>query len=88
MARYRIALRLSEPLPGELIQKKLSFREKEVTVTARQSPPTLEIEPVEGADRNSAHLEARRALNNLLNYFAANAQFQGILVIRFAPLRR
>ncbi len=79
MPRYRIKLRITEPLPEELIEKKLSLNGSEVIVTTGKKPPSLEILPIQSDSHEVAMLTARRALNNLLNYFASVVQFRGTL---------
>jgi hypothetical protein len=79
MPRYRIKLRITEPLPEELFEKKLSLNGSEVIVTTGKKPPSLEILPIQSDGHEAAMLTARRALNNLLNYFASVVQFRGTL---------
>lgn len=80
MAQYRIGLGLGEALPIELDRRMLTFEGHEVVVTARRGRRAmLEIEPIEASDREEAHMCARRALNNLLNYLEATIQFPGFL---------
>jgi hypothetical protein len=79
MPRYRIKLRITEPLPEELIEKKLSLNGSEVIVTTGKKPPSLEIFPIQSDGHEVAMLTARRALNNLLNYFTSVVQFRGTL---------
>lgn len=79
MPRYRIKLRITEPLPEELFEKKLWLNGSEVIVTTGKKPPSLEILPIQSDGHETAMLTARRALNNLLNYFASIVQFRGRL---------
>lgn len=79
MPRYRIKLRITEPLPEELFEKKLSLNGSEVIVTTGKKPPSLEILPIQSDGHETAMFTARRALNNLLNYFASAVQFRGRL---------
>lgn len=79
MHQYRVKLGLTERLPEDLVERKLTYGRTEVAVTTGRNPPSLEISPIEAIDHSAAELVARRALNNLLNYFAATVQFRGTL---------
>ncbi|MCC6501907.1 MAG: hypothetical protein IT362_02075 [Deltaproteobacteria bacterium] len=79
MTLYRIKLRITEPSPEKLGEKKLSLNGSEVTVTTWREPPSIEIFPIQSDNHEIAMLIARRAINNLLNYFASVVQFRGTL---------
>lgn len=79
MTEYRIKLRITEPLPEKLSEKKLSLNGNEVTVTTWKEPPSIEIFPIQSDNHEIAMLIARQAINNLLNYFASIVQFRGTL---------
>lgn len=79
MHRYRIKLTLTEELPQDLIEKRLIYENTEIIVTTDRNSRSLEISPIQAIDHRTAERVARRALNNLLNYFAAIVQFRGIL---------